>query len=127
MPKSYYFDNAVLNAALLNVAYPTPTSVWVALYTTSPDPTGGGSEVSGGGYLRIQATFVTPADGAVSNTADITYPVATSAWGTITSFAILDAPTAGNILYYGTLSASRIVQQNDQIKFPLGQLTVTES
>lgn len=127
MPKTTYFDDAVLNAALLATPYTSPSNVYVALYTSSPTVGGGGTEVSGGGYARQLATFTTPLSGSTSNSADITFPIASSAWGTVVAFAILDAVSLGNMLYFGSLTASRTVQQNDQIKFPAGQLTVTES
>jgi hypothetical protein len=127
MPKTQYFETAVLNAALRNTAYSSPTTVYVALYTGSPTPTTTGTEVSGGSYTRQAASFSAPVAGAVSNTLDITYPIATSSWGTVVAFAILDDPNTGNMLYFGSLTTSRVVNMNDQIKFPAGQLTVTEA
>ena len=62
MAKSYYLDNALLEAALRAVSYTSPATVYVALYTAAPGPTGGGTEVSGGSYARTACTF-----GAASN------------------------------------------------------------
>ncbi len=126
MPKTYYLDGVLINAALRQIAYTSPTASYVALYTTSPTQSGGGVEVTGGGYGRQTAVWSAPVAGQSSNTADVTFPVATAAWGTITSFALVDAATAGNILYYANLNATQTVAINDQVKFPAGQLQVIE-
>lgn len=125
MAKSYYLDNAVLNAVLLGVAYTSPTGVTVALYTVAPGPGGGGSEVTGGGYARATATFGGPTNGVLTNNAPITFPQATAAWGTIVAFALFD--NSGNMLWYGNLTASKTINTGDQLTFAVGGLTVTET
>ncbi len=129
MPKSIYFVNVVLNVAVRHIAYSSPTTVYVALYNNpTPSPTTSGAEVGGGGYARQPVTFTTPLNGGVSNNVAITFPVATdNNWGKVEAFGILDEPTAGHLLYYGSLSQERIMQQNDQLIFPIGQLTFVES
>lgn len=127
MPKTYYLDNNFVNLALRNTAFTPPATVYVALYTVAPTASGGGTEVSGGNYGRQLVTFSAPVNGQTSNTADIVFPVATGSWGTITSFALLDNSSGGNMLYFGTLSSSRLVQASDQVKFPIGQLAVLET
>lgn len=126
MSKTNYLEEVLLNHVLRATPYASPAAVYVALFTTAPTETGGGVEVSGGGYTRQSVTFSVPSGGTVSNTADIVFPVATAPWGVITAFAVMDAAAAGNMLYYGNLTATRDVQVNDQIKFPVGQLIVQE-
>ena len=125
MAKSYYLDNAMLNAILLGVAYTSPVSIAVALYTASPGPGGGGSEVTAGGYARTAATFGSPSNGVISNNASVTFPQATAAWGTIVAFALFD--DSGNMLWYGNLTASKTINTGDQLTFAAGGLTVTET
>lgn len=127
MPKSTYLNDNFINVALRNTAYVSPTTVYVALYTVSPGVGGGGTEVTGGAYARQVATFVAPVNGQTSNNADINFPVASADWGTLTSFALLDASSGGNLMYFGNLSTSRLVLTNDQVRFPTGQLLVQES
>ena len=127
MAKSYYLDNAVLDAALRNTAYSSPATVYVALYTASPGPTGGGTEVSGGSYARTVCTFGAPSSGALVNSAPCTFPQATGNWGTVTSFGVFDAPTGGNLLYYGNLTASKTINTGDQLTFATSGISVTES
>jgi hypothetical protein len=126
MPKTYYLDGQVINAALRGVPFVPPVASYIALFIVSPTKSGGGIEVTGGSYSRQLITWTAPVNGQSSNTGDIIFPVATVAWGTITSYALLDAPVAGNILYFADLNAPRLVQINDQVKFPTGQLQVIE-
>jgi hypothetical protein len=126
MPKTYYLEDNFINAALRATPYTSPLASYVALYTTSPTKAGGGVEVSGGTYSRQTCVWSIPVNGVSTNSADVDFPVATALWGTITSFALVDSPLAGNILYFANLNAPRLVQINDQVKFPIGQLQVIE-
>lgn len=128
MAKSYYLDNAFLSAALMATAYAPPATVYCALFTTTPGPAGGGVEVTGNGYARTPITFGAPANGVMTNSADCTFPQASGGgWGTIAYFAIFDSATTGNMLYYGSLTASKTINSGDQLKFAAGGMTVTES
>jgi hypothetical protein len=127
MPKSTYLDNSFINVALRNTAFTPPATVYVALYTVAPGVGGGGTEVSTGSYARQTVAFTAPVAGVSSNTADIKFPEASADWGTIVAFALLDASSGGNLLYFGNLSSSRLVLTSDQVRFPTGQLIVTEA
>jgi len=126
MSKTNYLETQLLNHALRNTPYSAPTTVYAALFTSAPDDTGAGTEVAGGSYARQTVTFTAPAPDSISNTADVTFPVASADWGTIVAFAIFDAASAGNMMYYANLTASRTILTSDQFRFPLGQLIVTE-
>lgn len=127
MPKSYYADNTTLNLFLRNTPFSPPILTYLALFTVSPTPAGGGTEVAGNGYARQVVTFGTPNNGSCSNVATVAFPVDVIAdWGTITSYGAFDAITGGNLLYFNNLSSSRYVAVNDQIVFPAGQLIATE-
>jgi hypothetical protein len=126
MPKSYYLSNKVLDAALRSIAYTSPIAAYVALFTVAPTQVGGGTEVTGGGYARQTVAWNAPSSGQMTNSADVLYPVASVAWGTVVAFGVYDASSGGNLLYYNNLSAPRIVGINDQIRFPSGQLVASE-
>ena len=49
---SDYLENKVLGHVFGGTAYTAPSTLYVALYTVAPSDTGGGTEVSGGGYAR---------------------------------------------------------------------------
>jgi hypothetical protein len=127
MPKSTYLDNVVLGVGLLQQSFVPPSVIYVALFTVSPTPSGGGTEVAGGGYGRQTVTFGAASLGSTVSTSAVVFPVATAPWGTITAFALFDASSGGNMLYFGNLSTSRSVLASDQVQFPAGQLVATES
>lgn len=131
--KSDYLEAKVLDHVLGGGDYTRPGTVYVALFTATPADAGGGTEVSGGSYARAavtnNATNFPAASGTVttkSNGTAITFPKATAAWGTVTAFGIFDAATAGNLLYWGSLTTSRAVAIDDTPSFAAGALTITE-
>jgi hypothetical protein len=106
--------------------------LYVALFTAAPSDSGGGTEVSGGSYARVNvppldANWTAPdgTGGLTANAATVTFPTATANWGTITHVGIFDAATAGNLLFHGALSASKVVNNGDTFSFAVGALSVT--
>lgn len=129
--KSDFLELELLDHVLGNAAYSAPATVYIALYTVAPTDAGGGTEATGGSYARVAVTnnktnWTVAAAGALSNATEITFPTATAAWGTVVAFAILDAASAGNFLYWGDLTANRTVASGDTAKFAVGDLDVTE-
>lgn len=122
---SNYLENALINATLRNTSYTSPTTVYVALYTTDPTDADTGTEVSGGSYARQSVTFGAPSNGVSTNTASVTFPTATGNWGTITHIGLRDALTTGNLLYHTPLDASKTVNTSDVFTIATGNLSVT--
>lgn len=122
---SDYLENKVLDHVLGNTAYTAPATTYLGLWTVTLSDTSTGStegEVSGGSYARASVTNNTTnwpnaSAGSKNNGADITFTTATGSWGTITYAAICDASTAGNILYWFDLTASKTVASGDTVKF----------
>lgn len=114
-------------------SFTKPTVLAVALYTAAPGETGGGTEVSGGSYARVQRdpldanwTGVSATTGLTDNAAALTFPAPTANWGQATHFAILDATTVGNFLVYGALTTPKTVNSGDPApSFAIGALSVT--
>lgn len=106
-----------------------PANVYLALFTANPTDAGGGTEVTGGSYARQIITFgaISTVDGpnSMANNADVVFPVATANWGTITSVAIMDAVSGGNMIMWATIT-SVTINNTEQLKFLTGNLTVTE-
>jgi hypothetical protein len=122
-----YLEQRFLNHFLRNTAS-TAVSPYIGLYTASPTDTGSGAtEISGSSYARQSMSFAVPdtTAGTTSTNADITFPQATGAWGTITHFGIYDAATAGNLLFWGAFTASKTIASGDVFKISSGNLTVT--
>lgn len=127
MSFSDYLENKLLDHVFGGTPYTAPAAVYVALSTTAPADDGTGvTEPAGGGYARQAATFGTASAGSISNSATVTFPESTAAWGTITHFALYDAATLGNMLAHGALTTSRTVDAAGiTLSFAAGALTVT--
>jgi len=125
---SDYLENELLDHLFGKGSY-TPPTIYIALSTSDPLDDGSGiSEPSGGAYARVQtaaADWNTAASGATENANDITFPTATASWGTVTHFAAFDALTGGNMLFHGTLTASKTIDSGDTAKFTAGDLDVS--
>ena len=122
---SNYLENALINATLRNVGYTSPTTCFVALYTSDPTDADTGTEVSGGSYARTAVTFGAPSNGVSTNSASVTFPTATGTWGTITYIGIRDAASSGNLLYHTPLDASKAIASGDVFTISTGNLSVT--
>jgi hypothetical protein len=122
---SNYLENALINVTLRATSYTAPTTVYVALYTNDPTDADTGTEVTGGSYARTAVTFAAPSNGVTTNSADVTFPTCTLAWGTVTHIGIRDALTAGNLLYHTPLDASKTIDLGDIFKITTGNLSVT--
>lgn len=123
--KSDFLENELLDHVLRNSSYTPPTTVYIGLYTTAPTDAGGGTEVSGGSYARQSVAFNAASGGATANTSDINFPVATANWGTIVAVGLFDASTAGNLLYWNTITSVPI-NDTEQLRFLAGEIDVTE-
>ena len=122
---SNYLENALVNAVLRNTAYTSPTTVYLALYTTDPTDADTGTEVSGNAYARQSITFGAPSNGVTTNSVAIEFPQATGSWGTVAYVGIRDASTAGNLLFHTPLDASKTIATGDVFRVAAGSLSVT--
>ena len=124
---SNYSEKLLLDWLMTNGSATRPTAWYVALYTAAPDDTGGGTEVSGNGYSRQSVTFdaATSGAGTTANSGDVVFTAAGGSWGTITHIGIFDASTAGNLLWHGSLTASKTVADGDTLQFSTGNIDLT--
>jgi len=137
MAASDYLEQNLLDLVLRNGAensYTPSAIVYVALFTSATDDTGGGTEVPNtNAYARTAVTFGAigaATDGIMSNSVECAFPQATGgAWGTVTYLAIVDNATwgAGEFLYHGILDSSKVVDENDTFKIAIGDLDITLS
>lgn len=132
---SDYLEDALLDHVLRNTAFTSPTAVYVGLFTEG-DSAGDNTdlleegtltnEISGNGYTRKAATFSAASGGSITTSGNITFdPASGGNWGTITHIAILDAASAGNVLFYGALTTSKTIEDGDTFQITAGNLTVT--
>lgn len=128
-----YLEQKVLEYVFRGQAFPQPSALYLGLFTVLPtsDAGTGGTEVSGGGYARANlgtlsnAFTAWSASSGIKNSADITFPQATAAWGTIVGLGIWDAATGGNLLAFAPFQSSKVVNPGDQIVVRANDLTIT--
>lgn len=130
---SDYLEGQIRAHIFRTATFTKPTVLAVALYTAAPGEAGGGTEVSGGSYARVQRdpldanwTAASSTDGLTDNAAALTYPTPSANWGVITHTGIHDATSAGNLLVYGALAVSKTVNNGDPAPaFAIGAFDVT--
>jgi hypothetical protein len=139
---SNYLQNKFLDFLLRGQTYTAPTTVYVALATTTGTAAACGTEVTGGSYARVavssslanwagtqssgSTTASSGTSGQTSNNGSITFPSPTANWGTVTSFCVFDASTGGNLLFYAALTVSKTINNGDAApSFASSALTYT--
>lgn len=133
--KSAYLENALLNHVLGAVVWTPPTVIYVALSSALYDEAAYGtamSELVGNGYSRVAVANTeanwpqTYGTSQKKNAITITFPAATNTWLEVRSFYLLDAITAGNVLWGGDLLTPRVLQPGDTASFAPNTIVVTE-
>ena len=120
-------ENAILNCYLNQTNITAPTAIYLGLYSASPTDAGGGTELTGNGYARVNVTasFPAAASGACSNDVAIDFPVATGAWSAVTAVGLFDASSGGNLLAWVSKSLSALA--TDQFyRIPANDLDFAE-
>lgn len=115
---------------LKGVQFPTPPTLYAAVFSTNPTDGNIGTEVtfSIGGTRPIVTLGPTTdsADGKrVGNATDLTFTSASTGNATITHVGIYDAPTAGNLLMHGALTTPVSVNSGYAVKVLANQLSLT--
>ena len=114
-------------------SFTKPTVLGVALFTVTPSDSGGGTEVTGGSYARVNLppldanwTAASATDGLTDNASAITFPTPSANWGTVVAFGIFDATTSGNLLVWGPITPNKTINNGDAApSFAIGALDVT--
>jgi hypothetical protein len=124
---SDYAEKLLLDWMMTTGAATRPTTWRVGLFTAAPSDSGGGTEVSTGGYARQSATFAAASSpgGTTSNSGAISWTASGANYGTVTHVGIFDAATGGNLLWHGPLTASKTVNNGDTFQIAAGALTLT--
>ena len=125
--KSNYLENKILDYILRDTADWAPSAVYLALHTANPDEDGSGTEVSGNGYSRQAVTFAAASSGSSASKSVEEFTASGGSFGTVTHFGIWDASSSGNLLYYGALTASKVIADGDTLRFASGAITITEA
>lgn len=124
---SDYAEKLLLDWAMTTGSATRPTAWYVALYTAAPSDSGGGTEVSTGGYARQSVTFgaASSPGGTTSNTNTVSFTASGANYGTVTHIGIFDNSSGGNLLWHGAMTASKTINDGDTLEFSIGNIDLT--
>lgn len=129
---SDYLENKLLDHTLGNTAFSQPSSLYLGLFTNDSGNAATNleagtltDEISGGSYARETVAFSAASSGSASTSATVTFTAATANWGTITHVAVLDASSAGNVLFWGAVTTSKTIESGDTFQISSGNLTIS--
>jgi hypothetical protein len=131
---SDYLENKLIDHLFRATAYTAPATLYVALLTSAANDASTGATIAEASYTNYARASLAASvanwkstngttSGASSGTGGQTMNASTLTFGTtpgsgptvVTHFAILDSATigAGNVLFYGTLGASKTINASD--------------
>jgi len=127
-------EQAILDGLFNDPAWTPPSTLYLALSSTTPTEAGANfTEPSGGSYARVSTTAAdwSAASGSApavkTNTATKTFPTASANWASgsnLTHFGIYDASTAGNLLVWGALGTAKPVLSGDTASWGASSLLI---
>lgn len=123
--KTTYLRNKILDHITGKATYTKPANTYLGLL--KEDPTVAGlttDEVTGGGYTREQVTWETAADGMIKSDALIEFENMPAS--TIKYWAVFDASTAGNMLYYFPIAIPLQVSATQDVTIDADNLILRE-
>jgi hypothetical protein len=133
--KANYYISKLLNQVFNGASYSFPATLYFALWTTTLTAASTGSsgtEASYTSYARVAVTanttnFPTSSSGAaIQNATAITWPANGGSVQTMTYMAIVDASSAGNMLYFGSITSTAI-NAGDTPQININGLTASEA
>lgn len=140
---SDWLANKLIDFIWRGQAFTFPATLHAGLLTAAPTNAGGGTEVGGGvGYGRVAITgslanwsgtqgagttvASTGTSGQISNNAAITWSAPTGSWGAVGWVGYYDAASAGNLVFWAPLAATKTVGAGSSApSFPAGSQTIT--
>ena len=130
-----YTENALLNHLFRGQAYITPGTLYLGVGKSAPNEAGTGfTEPTAPSYARYEITSNTtnwtePISGSLSNSTAFRFTEAEESWTTaaapLTHWALFDAPTGGNMLFFGSLLKAQEVPAGGILEIPQNALVTT--
>lgn len=82
-------------------------------------------ECSTGGFARQDATFGVASGGSASNSSSHTFTASAADYGDVVEWLIMDASTAGNIVYHFPLTTMRNILDGESLTVAAAALVIT--
>lgn len=127
--KSDYLELKVINLVCGGVAFSAPATLYWALFVSDPADNGIGTEVIGGSYGRIGQTNNTtnfPVGNPKNNGTDVNFTTPSADWGLVSHWALFDASSGGNMLYFGPFVSPQTITVGIPVRIPAGSIQITE-
>ena len=128
MTTTYFLNRVMGNVFKTQTSPALPEKVYLGLSTSAPDIDGSGvtEPLASAGYERVELNSLSvPANGVITNESAISFPESSASWGTVTHFALYDAPVNGNLLMFNVLSQARSVESATIVMVKTGSLKLT--
>lgn len=130
---SNYLENALLDHVLGGSTYTQPSTLYLALFTGTAATVLANleagtltDEITLGSYARQAVTFNAASSGSSDSAADVNFPTATANYdGQVTVIAVMDASTAGQVLFAGELTVAKTVTTGDTFSVAAGNLSIS--
>jgi len=120
-----YLEKKVIDHCLKTTAYNPPGPIYLGLFSATPNYAGGGTEVIYTNYARQPIYFGTAAARSIAQSGIVTFPQCGATGDTAAYWGLFDALTSGNLLAYGSLSASQGIVSGNTPSVASGQVTVS--
>lgn len=118
---SDYLEEALRDHVLRNIAYTSPTDVYMSLVTVVWADDGTGTEVVGGSYARKVLAFIAGGGaGDATTSAALTWLNMPAC--TVVGAGIHDAVAAGNLLLHAPLPSPKVVAAGQTFEFTAGDV-----
>jgi hypothetical protein len=132
---SNYLENKLLDHTLRygTAPYTGASTLYLALFNNTSGNAAANLEAgtltdetstSGTAYARKTVTFAAASGGSSATSATVTFDTATANWGSITHIAVMDASTAGNVLFWGAVTTAKTIETGDTFQVSSGNLTI---
>lgn len=128
MTTTYFLNRIMGNVFKTETSPALPEKVYLGLSTSAPDIDGSGvtEPLVSAGYERVELNSLSkPSNGVITNESAISFPESSASWGTVTHFALYDAPVNGNLLMFNVLSQARSVESATIVMVKTGSLKLT--
>ncbi|MDX3973304.1 hypothetical protein [Shinella sp.] len=129
MPLTRHASTKLTDHLLGNGAFAMPSQIWLGLHTASPTTSGSLDDeigVVGTGYARADVTGKMSLADLLTGLSVLTDAInlgpALADWGTITHISISDAPSGGNMLFFGSLSEAQVISSGGTFQRVAGQI-----